>query len=371
VQRPRLALTVLAVLALAGVAVLASQAVARPGHVLRGATATASAATPAAQSAGPVVEKKTIGYVTIFGDPVQLRFARVFQAAAKAVGWKVIFQDARGQPAQALRIMQNFVNQKVDAIVSSSVETSYVKSALADAKAKGIPVIATGATIGGNLKSWTAVYVESEQGLSTALAKYVVAQSPPGGKSHLGIIWNNEYLPGTLRYRFFQKALASSKYKATQQHTVSATDPTQGSQNAASAMLSADPQISAILAIFDWMAPPAITAIHAAGRTDVSVYSYYADNTNLPLLEQANSPLKAVVDGNVEEVCAVALDQLLRHFVLGKPFAPNAASAIKFKYTVYTKANAPKFSKSYLGPVSVSSVVSPWLAKWKKEYTIK
>jgi ABC-type sugar transport system substrate-binding protein len=351
--------------------VLASQAVARPGHVLRGATATASAASPAAQTAGPVVEKKTIGYVTIFGDPVQLRVARVFQEAATQVGWKVIFQDAKGQPAQALRIMQNFVNQKVDAIVSSSVETSFVTSALADARKAGIPTISTGAIIGGNLKAWSAVYVESEQGLSTALAKYVAAQTPPAGKNHIGIIWNNEYLPGTLRYNFFKKALTKTRYSASQQHLVSATDPTQGSQKAASSMLAADPKISAILAIFDWMAPPAITAIHAAGLNNVSVYSYYADNTNLPLLEQANSPLKAVVDGNVEQVCAVAVDQLLRHFVLHKPFVQNAASTLKFKYTVYTKANAPKFSKSYLGPVTVASVVSPWLAKWKKAYTIK
>jgi ABC-type sugar transport system substrate-binding protein len=352
-----------ALVAAIGLAAFAGYAAARP-----------AAARPSAGrivSALPVVPKETIGYVTIFGDPVQLRFARVFQAAAKSVGWKVLFQDARGQPNQALRIVQNFINQKVNAIVASSVETSYIASALADARKAGIPTIATGATIGGNHKSWSAVYVESEQGLSSALAKFVNSQTPPSGKNHIGIIWNNEYLPGTLRYKFFQNALKSSKYKVTQNQVVSATDPTQGSQNAASTMLSADPQISAILAIFDWMAPPAITALHAAGRNDVSIYSYYADNTNLPLLEQPNSPLKAVVDGNVEHVCAVTVDQLLRYFVLHKPFAQNAVAKIKFDYTVYTAANAPKFSKSYLGPVSVNSVVAPWLAKWKKQYTIK
>jgi ribose transport system substrate-binding protein len=358
----------LAVLVAASVAVFAGQAIARSGHAQQAAKQTA---TPATQIARPAVPTKTIGYVTIFGDPVQLRFARVFQAAAKAVGWKVLFQDARGQPAQALRIMQNFINQKVDAIVASSVETPFVKSALADARKKGIPTIATGAIIGGNTKAWSAVYVESEAGLSNALAKFVVAQSPPGGKNHMGIIWNNEYLPGVLRYQVFKKALANSKFQVSQNHTVSATDPTQGSQNAASSMLAADPQIGAILAIFDWMAPPAITAIHAAGRNDVSVYSYYADNTNLPLLEQSNSPLKAVVDGNVEQVCAVTVDQLLKRFVLHKTFDPNAVSKITFKYTVYTKANAPKFGKGYLGPVTVSSVVSPWLAKWNKQYTIR
>jgi ribose transport system substrate-binding protein len=363
VLRPRLAIFLVPVIA---VAALASQAVARSTHDQRG-----QVAAPALRVAAPAVPQKTIGYVTIFGDPVQLRFARVFQQAAKDVGWKVEFQDAKGQPAQALRIVQNFINQKVDAIVSSSVETSYIASALADAKKAGIPTIATGATIGGDLSKWSAVYVESEQGLSTALAKYVDAQTPPAGKNHIGIIWNNEYLPGTLRYNFFKKALANSQYKVTQNQVVSATDPTHGSQAAASSMLTADPQISAILAIFDWMAPPTVTAIHAASRNDVSIYSYYADNTNLPLLEQPNSPLKAVVDGNVEQVSAVTVDQLLRYFVLHKPFQKNAASKIKFKYTVYTKANAPKFSKSYLGPVTVSSVVSPWLAKWKKEYSIK
>jgi len=353
---------VVPIVAVAAIAAFAAQAIAGPSHAQR---------QPLPVAAGPAVAPKTIGYVTIFGDPVQLRFARVFQAAAKAVGWKVLFVDARGQPAQALRAMQNFINQKVDAIVASSVETAYVKSALDDAKKKGIPTIATGAIIGGNLKAWSAVYVESEQGLSTALAKYVTAQSPPSGKNHIGIIWNNEYLPGTLRYNYFKKALGQSKYVASQQHTVSATDPSQGSQNAASSMLAADPKMSAILAIFDWMAPPAVTAIHAAARNDVSVYSYYADNTNLPLLEQPNSPLKAVVDGNVEQVSAVTVDQLLKHFVLKKPFDPKAASGIPFKYTVYTKANAPKFSKSYLGPQTVTSVLSPWLARWKKAYTIK
>jgi ABC-type sugar transport system substrate-binding protein len=318
----------------------------------------------------PAVPKKKVGYVTIFGDPVQLRFARVFREAAEAVGWEVLFVDAKGQPSQALRAMQNFINQNVDAIVSSSVETAFVGPALADARAKGIPTIATGAIIGGDPKAWSAIYVESEEDLSTVLAEHVVSQAPPGGKNHIGIIWNNEYLPGTLRYEHFKDALAESEWEVSAQRTVSATNPSQGSQNAASAMLAADPDISAILAIFDWMAPPAVTAIQAAGRDDVTVYSYYADHVNLPLLIRPNSPLKAVVDGNVEQVAAVAVDQLLRYFVLDEPLDPDAVSQIEFEYSVYTRDNAPEFGDDYLGPVSVESVVQPWLDKWNQEYAI-
>src|SRR5579885_262230 len=79
VVRPRLALFLLPVIA---VAVLASQAVARSTHGQSGFA-------PALRVAAPAVPHKTIGYITIFGDPVQLRFARVFQQAAKDVGWKI------------------------------------------------------------------------------------------------------------------------------------------------------------------------------------------------------------------------------------------------------------------------------------------
>src|SRR3954462_10351556 len=75
VRRARLVVPIVAV---AAIAAFAAQAIAGPSHAQR---------QPLAAAAGPAVEPKTIGYVTIFGDPVQLRFARVFQAAANAVGW--------------------------------------------------------------------------------------------------------------------------------------------------------------------------------------------------------------------------------------------------------------------------------------------
>src|SRR5205823_7516615 len=158
----------------AAVALAALAAAHASATATRSDHATAKAAVPA----------KKIGYVTIFGDPVQQRFRRVFEAAAKRVGWKVDFVDARGNPAQALRAMQNFINDGVDAIVASSVETAYVKTALDDARRKGIPTIAVGAIIGGNTSAWSAVYVESEAGLSQALAHYVTAQTPAAGKDH-------------------------------------------------------------------------------------------------------------------------------------------------------------------------------------------
>lgn len=335
-----------------------------PGVFAAGTPSDAS--TPAESS--PEVEARTIGYVTIFGDPVQQRFFRVFDAAAQAVGWNVEFVDAQGDPAEAQRAMETFLNDGVDAIVASSVETPIVRASLDEARERGIPTIAVGAIIGEPLDAWSAVYVEDEGALSRALADHMLADEEGG---EVGIIYNTEYVPGVIRHDDFVAALADTSWEVVAEEVVTVSEFSDGSRRAADAMLTAHPNLKVILAIFDWMAPPAVAAIETAGRTDqVSVYSYYADDVNLPLLIDPASPLRAVVDGNVEVVSAVAVDQLLRHFVDGGELDPDAVENIDFTYTVYTVDNAPEYNDDYLGPVDLDTVLGPWVADWQERYAL-
>lgn len=320
------------------------------------------------------IEDKTIGYVTILNDPVQQRFFRVFEGAADAVGWNTKFADAGGDTGEAVRIVDNYLRQGVDGIVAACVETPIIRKALDDAADDGVPTIAVACPVSPPEDAWSAVYAEDEAGLATALAEHVAEELQASDEEgSVGILYDETFLSGKIRRDIFVETLNEVGVEIAAEQTVGLDDPTGNARRAAQGMLSANPDMNAMIAIYDWMAPPAISAIETAGKEDdVSVYSFYADHVNLPLLLEPDGPMQAVVDGPVENVSALAVDQLLENFSGGE-IDPNAADELEYEFTVYTKDTAGELDfdpDTYLGPVDLQSVLDPWLEQWREEYAL-
>lgn len=316
----------------------------------------------------PGVEKRTIGYVdNLHSGPMQQRWFNYFTAATDQLGWEVRLQDAKGDAALGAKQGVNLVNQGVDALVISCFDTAPMRPAINAAKKKDIPILSVGCPLP-EQEAWDAVYHQDDNALSKALAEYVESQAPPSG-GKIGVLYDDQLLSGRMRNDVFNETMKDSDTEIVGSEAIGLTDIESRSRKASNAFLSANPDLTGIVAIYDIYAPPAVSAIKAAKRTDdVSVYAYYANANNLPPLIDPKSPLQALVDGPVEQVSLVAVDQLLSHFEKGTKLDPAAADDLEVNYDIYTKEDHPELTDDYITPYPVDDYLDAYTEKWQQEY---
>lgn len=322
-----------------------------------------------AKSSGqfPGVTSRTIGYVDQFAaGAMQMRWFNYFKAGTDALGWKVVAQDAKGDPTKGNQQAVALLNEGVDALAISCFDTAPMRAALKLAESKKIPVIQIGCPTP-EPEAWTGVFAEDEAALSRNLSDYINKQNSSGGETAL--LFDTQLMAGRIRTETLKSELAKSDTKIVCERAIDLTNLVDSSRKAASACLGANPNLTSIISVYDYFAPPAIEAIKSAGKAKtVAVYGYYADAFNLPNLLAKGSPLKALTDGPVEQVALTAVDQLAAFFEKKTPLDSSATTKLDVPYTIYTVDNAPKFSKGYITPYPVATYLDPLLAKWKKEY---
>lgn len=314
------------------------------------------------------VKARTIGYVDIVAaGAMQKRWYDYFVKGATKLGWKVKLADAAGDPSLALTQAENFINQGVDALAISCIETGGLRAALDDAKAKNIPTIAIGCGMPPPVEAWSGVYAEDDAGLAKTLATFITSKI--GAGSEVGILADAALTVGHIRTDLITSELKSAGIKVVATTVVPLTDIVHGSTVGTADILNGHPNVKAIIAIYDFFAGPAIAAIQQAGKeSTVSVYSFYADQVNLPLMIAPNSPLKGLVDGPVEQVSLVALDQLLAHFEKGAKIDHDAAKNLNVQFTVFTQDQHPTFAEGYVTPWSLDQYGKPFFDKWNQTY---
>jgi ABC-type sugar transport system substrate-binding protein len=332
-----------------------------------GASTGSSSASSGSASAKP--PSKTIGYVDIVASGAQQkRWYHFFTTATNLLGWKVILDDANGVPATALTDLRNLVAQHVDAIVVSCVDTSVLHPALVAAKAAGIPTVALGCQNGPPPGDWSATYAENDPALAKFLAAYVIKYLKAKGITQASVLQDRTILVGRLRSDYFINALKAAGIKLISTPVIPETSIVPSTTTAVKSAVAADPNLGAIIPVFDFSAGPTVAALKSLNSTKVAVFSYYADLVNLPLMLQPNSPVKGLVDGPVEQVSLTAVDQLLKHFNTGAALDPNAANTLKVPYVVFTPKNHPAYSASYITPWNVNTYLAPFVTKWNAEY---
>src|SRR5205823_5205084 len=134
-------------------------------------------------------------------------------------------------------------------------------------------------------------------------------------------------LVGRLRSDYFINALKKAGIQLVSTPVIPETSIAPSTTQAIKGTLQAHPDTKAFVPVFDFSVGPGVQALKSLGPSakGVAIYTYYADQVNLPLMLQKDSPIKGVVDGPVEQVSLVAVDQLLRHFNTGEPLDRNAA----------------------------------------------
>lgn len=338
------------------------------------ATVSSNATTPAKSTAKSTtvssvkicVPHETVGLVDILGSSeIDAYTDKMVETIGKDLGWTVNFVNANGSASAANEAIDAFVTEHVNVIMDVSAGSSEIESGLEDAKSAGIPVFALAA---GDRPSslFAAEYTENEYTMGKILADYIVKHVTNPEIANLG---TNLLYAGVQRTDALENVVSNTNNRAhivASQNVDLASDADTNTASALSAMLLAHPNINAVVAVFDDMAPPAIGVLKDQGLTNkVGLYTYYVLGDRQYLKD---NELKAVANANLPATAVIAFDQWLAHVIKHKPIDPNAmAQSGLLHYQVVTEAMLQKG----IGLETNSSTLAPYLKKWQTEYSCK
>lgn len=317
--------------------------------------------TVAEEAAGTInVAPRDIGVVNLVRQsPAEDKIDRFYEAAGEALGWNVEIVDGGGDPAKIARAVQNFLNQNVDAIITTSNEAATIRGQLQEAKQKGIPVINTnGAARPSDL--YTAQYEEDETQLGAQLAANIAEtiEDPKIGNLATSIAYS-----GVLRNDALEAELGDA---VVDEQEVDLTNPVADTEAKLNAMLTADPDINTVWAVYDNMAQAAVSTIESK-RSDAKLYTFYTTEQNVQNL-RSETPLQALSDVNAPKTGAVAFDQLLGFFEKDEPIDPQALQEFPLEYEVVTRDNIDELLGDRDELFTNEEILQPFIEKWQEEY---
>jgi ribose transport system substrate-binding protein len=220
------------------------------------------------------------------------------EAAAKALGWKVITLSGEVTPQKELANVEQLVQQGVSAIIDVAISDSSVQPGIKAAESAGIPFICA---VCGNppenigQPGFSAAAVDAdyeEQG--EAGGYYIIAE----GGGNVALYNENLILPNKFRWEGMKKTLAKSEsVEVVSDTAVTASgDINAEDYKAAQADLQQFPEGE-----LQWMVPSSdsegigqVQALQALGRDDVKTISYDCGKQNLGFIREGKSQVACV-----------------------------------------------------------------------------
>lgn len=321
----------------------------------------------------PSIPAKTLGVLDSGGGSgAQLRCKTALEAAAKEVGWKLDYVDSMRDPAKALQIVQNFITQQVDGIVSLGVPQQWAAVAYKQARAKGIPVVTTCGDVGPPNTTFDGVYAEDETKVGVAISKQLVDDVTKEGGGEVAIVSGSWHPAGAHRAQALADAVKGTDVKIVGKPDLDPKSVLPSAQKITTDLITAHPDLKAIYVVFDGPLPTVDKAIKATGK-DIKLYGYYAHEANLPLLRDPADPLQAVAEAPLAQTAFVAVDQLLRKLVKNEPIEMDAFKAVADDPSAYyaiTKTDAPAKPNGTddVQLIKLDELAKPFFDRWRSEY---
>ena len=338
---------------------------------------TACASTPATETTTPAsssgsggsvdVAPRTIGVISISrSSPATLKTEEAITLAAEALGWDVEVVDANVVADTAAKAALNFVAQGVDGIIGLSLEASIIRQGLLDARAAGIATCEAGTVSDSDL--YDAQYVDDNIDLGKTLMDHILDETP---NAKVGILHATNNQAGLDRQIGVEQSLAEHPdATVVGDATPDLTDPTNATQKAVTDMITANPDLTSVYAVFDNFASGAVAAVRNA-RSSAKVWTYYGTPANVDALR--NQPeLGGLLDADLATTGLLCVDQFLRLFESGTPINPNELTDRGgLIHRVVTKDNIEEATSG--GPVTFPNeeLLDPFLEAWKQEFGTK
>jgi ABC-type sugar transport system substrate-binding protein len=215
----------------------------------------------------------TIGFQNPLAANESLQyFQRGAIAQARAFGCKIIVLDDALSPDKQVSNMQQLLAQGAQAIIFYPIDPRATKPVLAQAKKKGVPVIAIDATFGNpKLPVTDGIVTQVWQGrdIMAYLQVKALAAAKPGAK--VGLIGIGAPVPA-LKYLNARETYYAKKAGLTVVGTQdNPTDDVTGGEKAGNGLIQRYPDMDAVIGYNDPSAIGAVTAARGAGKKLVVV----------------------------------------------------------------------------------------------------
>jgi ribose transport system substrate-binding protein len=260
--------------------------------------------------------------------------------------------DAGFKPEKQVADIETVMAQNPSIIVSVPTDPAATAGAYLAAAAKGTKIVfmenvPPGMTVG---KDYISVVSADNYGNGVAAA-HLMAKAL-GGKGEIGLVFHAaDFFVTQQRYQAFKQTIADNypDIKIIAEQGIGGPDFTGDAEKAASAMLTSNPDIDGIWAVWDVPAEGVIAAARTAGRDDLVI-------TTIDLGE--NVAINMAADGFVKGLGAQ------------RPFDQGVAEAILAGYGLLGKP-APDFVALPALPVTKENLLEAWKTVYRAEASDK
>ena len=251
--------------------------------------------------------------------------------AADKLGYQLTITSGDFDLAKQQSQIENFIVQKVDAIVVCPADSKGIGPAIDQANAAGIPVFTADiAAQGGKVVS----HVASDSLAGGRMAADYIARAL-NGQGSVGIIGQQEVQTGLDRENGFKEELA--KHPGIKVVAIlNGGGVRDRALKAAEDMLQGHPEVKAIFGINDDSALGALSAAEARGRTDLVIVGYDATPEAVKAIERG-SPLKADVAQQPRDIGTKTIEVIGTHLGGGQA-PPSVAVPIRMVDAAALKA---------------------------------
>lgn len=250
--------------------------------------------------------------------------------AADKQGYQLIVTSGDMDLAKQQSQIENFIVQKVDAIILCPADSKGIGPAIEQANRAGIPVFTADiAAQGGQVVS----HVASDNLSGGRLAAEYIAKAL-NGQGEVGIIGQPEVQSGLDRETGFKEEM--KKHPGIKMvPSINGGGLRDKALKAAEDMLQGNPNLKGIFGINDDSALGALSAAEARGRNDMVIVGYDAIPEAVKAI-QRGSALKADVAQQPRDLGAKTIEVISKHFA-GSPVEKSISVPVKI-----VDANSPK-----------------------------
>lgn len=238
-------------------------------------------------------------------------------------GFELIVQSGDKDLSKQQSQIDNFIVQKMSAIIVCPTDTRGIAPAIERANAANIPVFTADIAAGGGR---IVSHIASNNTEGGRLAAEFIAKALGTETAKVGIIGQPEVQSVVDRETGFKEALA--KYPNLRLvPTLNGEGKRDRALKAAEDLLQGNPDIKAIFCINDETALGALSAVEAKGKTDVIIVGYDAAPEAVEKIKKGTA-LKADVAQQPREIGKQTIDAIAKHF-RGEQVAPKTDVPVK------------------------------------------
>ncbi len=243
------------------------------------------------------------------------------ETAAKN-GFELLVQSGDKDLSKQQSQIDNFIVQKVDAIIVCPTDTKGIAPAIERANAANIPVFTADIAAGGGK---VVSHVASDNTAGGKLAAEYIAKLI-NGEGKVGIIGQPEVQSVVDRETGFKEEIAKSP-KITLVPTLNGGGVRDRALKAADDLLQGNPDLKAVFCINDETALGALSAAEARGKTDLIIVGYDAAPEAVEKIKKGTA-LKADVAQQPRDIGAKTIEAIAKHFK-GEPTEAKIAVPVK------------------------------------------